>query len=133
MNQDTQNKFAAILASAQSKVNATTQPIQAKFSQPKQQANELPKDEIKMPEMSNFTFDTLIADIKPEEITPQPIKAALQIIDYSERAIAVIGETKVNKERLGQLGGKFNKYLKCGAGWIFPKTKETLIRNTFNI
>lgn len=47
----------------------------------------------------------------------------IQIIDYSEKAIAVIGETKPIKDKLKELGGKFNFRLSCGAGWIFPKTK----------
>lgn len=47
----------------------------------------------------------------------------IQIVDYSEKAIAVIGETKQIKDELKALGGKFNFRLSCGAGWIFPKTK----------
>lgn len=47
----------------------------------------------------------------------------IQIIDYSEKAIAVIGETKPIKDKLKELGGRFNFRLSCGAGWIFPKTK----------
>lgn len=47
----------------------------------------------------------------------------IQIIDYSEKAIAVIGETKPIKDQLKELGGRFNFRLSCGAGWIFPKTK----------
>lgn len=53
----------------------------------------------------------------------------IQIIDYSERAIAVIGDTKPIKDKLKELGGKFNFRLSCGAGWIFPKTKLTDIEN----
>jgi len=45
----------------------------------------------------------------------------LEIINYSERAFAVVGErTKALKEDLMALGGKYNRGLKCGAGWIFP-------------
>lgn len=47
----------------------------------------------------------------------------LEIVDYSEKAIAVIGETKNIKDELKKLGGRYNPRLKCGAGWIFPKTK----------
>ena len=47
----------------------------------------------------------------------------IQIIDYSAKAIAVIGETKPIKDKLKELGGKFNFRLSCGAGWIFPKKK----------
>ncbi len=47
----------------------------------------------------------------------------IQIVDYSAKAIAVIGETKPIKDKLKELGGKFNFRLSCGAGWIFPKSK----------
>lgn len=48
----------------------------------------------------------------------------VEIIDYSEKAFAVVGEgTKILKEELKELGGKFNFRLKCGAGWIFSKKK----------
>ena len=57
----------------------------------------------------------------------------IQVIDYSEKAIAVVGETKAIKDDLKKLGGRFNYRLKCGAGWIFPKTKledvKTLLSN----
>lgn len=48
-------------------------------------------------------------------------KADLQIIDYSEKAFAVVGDTKTIKEDLKRLGGRFNPKLTCGAGWIFSK------------
>jgi hypothetical protein len=46
----------------------------------------------------------------------------VQIIDYSEKAIAVIGETRPIKDTLKSLGGKFNFRLSCGPGWIFKKS-----------
>lgn len=52
----------------------------------------------------------------------------VQIIEYSERAVAVIGDTKPIKETLKSLGGKFNFRLSCGPGWIFPKTKLQTIQ-----
>ena len=57
----------------------------------------------------------------------------VQIIDYSERAIAIVGETKAIKETLKTLGGRFNSHLSCGAGWIFSKTKEATLREALNI
>ena len=57
----------------------------------------------------------------------------LQIIDYSEKAIAIVGETRAIKETLKNLGGRFNSHLSCGAGWIFSKTKETTLREALNI
>lgn len=46
---------------------------------------------------------------------------SLKIIDYSEKAIAVIGETKQIKDVLKNAGGRFNSKLSCGPGWIFSK------------
>ena len=57
----------------------------------------------------------------------------VQIIDYSEKAIAIVGETKAIKETLKTLGGRFNSHLSCGAGWIFSKTKESTLREALNI
>lgn len=45
----------------------------------------------------------------------------LQLIDYSEKAIAVTGDTKDFKAELKAAGGRFNARLSCGAGWIFSK------------
>ena len=57
----------------------------------------------------------------------------LQIIDYSEKAIAIVGDTRAIKETLKTLGGRFNAHLTCGAGWIFSKSKETTLRNALSI
>lgn len=73
---------------------------------------------------------TNVKNIEKETVQQkQNFKAAevpagtVQIIEYSEKAIAVIGETKPIKEGLKTLGGSFNFRLTCGAGWIFPKSK----------
>ena len=57
----------------------------------------------------------------------------IQIIDYSEKAIAVVGDTRVIKDTLKSLGGRFNNRLSCGAGWIFPKSKEATIKATLSL
>lgn len=46
-----------------------------------------------------------------------------KIIDYSEKSIAVVGDTKDIKDSLKKIGGVFNPRLSCGAGWIFSKKK----------
>lgn len=51
----------------------------------------------------------------------------INVIDYSEKAIAIIGDTKPVKDILKSLGGKFNFHLSCGPGWIFPKSKQAQI------
>lgn len=55
-----------------------------------------------------------------------------EIVDYSEKAIAVFGDTKAVKDRLKELGGRFNPSLKYGegkrAGWIFSKKQADKVR-----
>ena len=71
---------------------------------------------------------------EPKQNKTETIEAkGLQIIDYSEKAIAVVGDTRAIKETLKALGGKFNRHLSCGAGWIFSKTKETTLKKALNI
>lgn len=57
----------------------------------------------------------------------------LEIIDYSEKAFAVIGDTKPVKDQLKELGGRWNSHLKCGAGWIFSKRHLGAVENAFRI
>lgn len=45
----------------------------------------------------------------------------LTLVDYSEKAVAVTGDTKAYKNELKAAGGRFNAKLSCGAGWIFSK------------
>ncbi len=60
------------------------------------------------------------------------------IINYSDKAIALTGETKPIREQLKNLGGKFNPYLtnkETGAkfaGWIFSKTKQAQVESLIN-
>ena len=76
---------------------------------------------------------------KQEKIKPsEEVKVeGVEIVDYSEKAIAVVGDTKPIKEELKSLGGRFNFRLNCGAGWIFPKSKreeiEKLIKEEYYI
>lgn len=67
----------------------------------------------------------------PIETIERPAAPTLQegqtiaVIKYSDKSIAVTGEgTREIKEQLKALGGKFNFRLTCGAGWIFPATKQ---------
>ncbi len=56
----------------------------------------------------------------------------LEIVDYSEKAIAVFGETKAIKEQLKELGGRFNPSLNYNgekrAGWIFSKKQADKVK-----
>lgn len=63
---------------------------------------------------------------------PVETPEGLEIVDYSEKAIAVFGETKAIKDELKKLGGKFNPALKHNgkkrAGWIFSKKQADKVR-----
>ena len=54
----------------------------------------------------------------------------VEIINYSERAFAVVGEgTRILKDDLKKLGGKYNASLTCGAGWIFSVKSLDSVRS----
>lgn len=55
-----------------------------------------------------------------------------EIVDYSDKSFAVVGDTKSIKDELKRLGGRFNFRLSCGAGWIFPKTKMDDVKALLN-
>lgn len=54
-------------------------------------------------------------------------KPAINIIDYSEKSFAVVGDTKAVKDQLKKMGGRFNPKLSCGAGWIFSNKSRTSV------
>lgn len=69
--------------------------------------------------LSQEDFNDILEALKEEnEETPK-----FQVIDYSEKAIALVGDTRPIKAELKALGGRFNPRLSCGAGWVFPKSK----------
>jgi hypothetical protein len=58
----------------------------------------------------------------------QPIK----LIEYSEKCLAVVGETKQFKEALKEMGGRYNPALSCGPAWIFPVKKREEVQKFVN-
>ncbi len=135
--------MAAIIAAAQDKANVVPEfeskpvaPTEAKpevNDQPEQAVNNQDEnDEPQTEQPEGLTADDLAAiDQTIAEIFNT--KPTLQIVDYSEKAFAIIGETKPVKEQLKQLGGRFNAFLKCGAGWIFPKSKLSAVKLQLSI
>lgn len=57
---------------------------------------------------------------------------SISIVNYSEKAIAVFGNTKDIKDHLAALGGKFNPSLKQNdervPGWVFPTGKREEVK-----
>lgn len=65
---------------------------------------------------------------KPEQEETAQAVDGLEIVDYSEKAVAVFGETMEIRAHLKALGGKFNPSLRYAngkrAGWVFPKSRR---------
>jgi len=77
-------------------------------------------------ELYNSTGTSIIAvkkTTKNKETQSHEV-SDIKIVDYSDKAIAVFGNTRPIKDKLKAIGGRFNPRLKGGAGWIFPKTKK---------
>lgn len=57
----------------------------------------------------------------------------LKLIDYSEKAFAVVGDSKPFKDGLKNIGGRWNPRLKCGSGWIFSKKHLVAVAQLLNV
>lgn len=89
--------------------------------------------------MSEAEKEKLLFDLQPntdnktnhkiETQNEDKTETDIKIIDYTEKSIVVIGNTTEYKEKLKEIGGKWNSRLKHPdtkeqmSGWIFPKTK----------
>ena len=64
---------------------------------------------------------------------------SIKLVNYSDKSIALFGNTKKLKEKLKILGGRYNKNLKYpengnkANGWIFPIKKKELILNELSL
>jgi hypothetical protein len=71
------------------------------------------------------------------DVTPATVTGDFIIVDYSEKAIAVFGDTKPVKDGLKALGGRFNPKLthegRKQAGWIFPKSKKQKLNDLLTV
>ena len=57
----------------------------------------------------------------------------LKLIDYSDKCIAVVGDTAAIKDQLKDIGGRFNPSLKIDgrrmAGWVFSRRRADQLAN----
>jgi hypothetical protein len=154
MNQNTLDIYAKIMADAQAKAEAQAKgtrvtaapkklteakitPVQVPVQPKPIQATAVrvvTKDNLirryqsfAVPELSTMTSADLLGEVEPQTT------ADLRIVQYSDKCVVVVGNTKANKDRLKAIGGKYNKWLKCGEGWVFPKSKEALIKAEFSL
>jgi hypothetical protein len=76
----------------------------------------------------------------PAQETMNTNELGIEIVQYSEKSIALFGDTKPIKDILGDrkgLNGKFNFYLTHNGvktlGWIFQKSKEDELKRILNL
>lgn len=69
---------------------------------------------------------------RTQEAGPITVQGDFILTNYSEKAVALFGDTKPIKDALHDLGGRFNGRLtyrgEKRAGWVFPKAKEMQVR-----
>lgn len=72
---------------------------------------------------------------EPKQPTPhaqdEAKKGTVNIVSYSDKSFAVIGEFSSFYDDLINLGGRYNKFLKCGRGIIFSLTKLEAVTSYF--
>lgn len=82
-----------------------------------------------------------VIEAKPQVVktpvsTDQVSPSSLELVHYSDRAIALFGDTKPIKDQLKAIGGRFNAHLQQNgkkiAGWIFSKSKEPELMKLIN-
>jgi len=96
-------------------------------------ARSLPDLQIAAAEGRFFCNTQPEATTEAPNLEPIEVKAGtVQIIEYSEKAIAVMGDTRPIKDTLKELGGRFNPRLSCGAGWIFPKSRLEAVQKALS-
>ena len=54
------------------------------------------------------------------------------IKDYSAYSFVVYGDTKVHKDRLKELGGRYNGKLSVGPGWVFSLDKKDVVQEWYD-
>lgn len=60
------------------------------------------------------------------------MSSSITVEQYTEKSIVVRGNTIPYKNKLLSLGGKWNKMLRGGEGWIFPLTKKSIVEQALS-
>lgn len=152
MTNETQNKFAAILAAAQAKANIQPAfiPVTPAPEKQPEPIQAIPEPETIQPvqELSTMTVESLLNEDKQQVCAPsfftmikaypkpiEDIKPAMQIVDYSPKSFAILTASKPTEDILNILRqhGTFNQFLKCGKGWIFSKRHLSTIKEKLGL
>ena len=78
--------------------------------------------------------DNAIVDDKVinNDVSSDSLSNELRIVDYGERTIAVVGNTKPHKDALKSIGGYFVLRTQWGPAWVFREKKRSVIQAYIN-
>ena len=90
--------------------------------------------EVMVDELNDSDTDTDDSDDSDYETETDEKRTvgSIRIQNYSDKSFAVYGDTKEFKEVLKQLGGKWNRKLSGGPGWIFPNNCRDDVNKWFH-
>lgn len=86
------------------------------------------KSDIEISDLKDLHVKSLQTSIKNSTVESTSLLPSIRLVDYSEKAFAVYGDTKPYAEIFKKKGGYFNAHLRDGAGWVFSKKHENEIR-----
>jgi hypothetical protein len=69
------------------------------------------------------SIKTPIPPTPPTQPTP-PKSNKITIVDYTDKSIVILGDTKSIKDLLKSNKCKYNPHLKCGSGWVCSKKER---------
>lgn len=73
---------------------------------------------------------------KQESSANELKSTSFEVVNYSDKCIAIFGSTILIKDKLKEIGAKFNPYLNKGgvktAGWVLPISKQNLLNSIIN-
>lgn len=92
------------------------------------------RNKITCGQIEDFYRITFEVDQAPEPVAPIT-GSDFQLVDYSDKAVALFGNTRPIKDSLKELGGRFNPALTLNGektpGWIFQKSKRETLEKLF--
>ena len=71
-------------------------------------------------------------EVTSNNISVDTLSDELRIVDYGERTIAVVGNTKPHKDALKSIGGYFVYRTQWGPAWVFRNKKRDVVQAYIN-
>lgn len=88
---------------------------------------------------SQLVLDTMLdysSEANPglaRKVNEEAVDRGLRIVDFSDKSFVLYGDTSGYEKFLESQYGAYNKHLPEGAGWLFSKKREVVIRDFFKL